>query len=317
MLFRLRDQMLRLKFAGACKGVFRTAPVAMDPSSDVVVLSQLQHKDVLMYLLALKSLAHRISTRAVYVVDDGTLTASDAALLREHIPGLVLLAASAFHSDACPVGGTWERLLAIATLVHDHYVVQLDSDTLTLGPIAEVRDCIAKQAAFVIGTWDNQKVESMRERSDTAKKLVDGLNGHVQVVAEANFDKLDDFASLRYVRGCSGFAGFARGSFAREFIEDISKQMSSAIGKKWSEWGSEQVMSNVVIANVANAVVLPHPKYADCQKMRPGATEFIHFIGSCRFNGGTYARLGADIISALSDPARVPMRPAPRPTLPA
>jgi len=287
----------------------------MDPLSDVAVLSQLQHKDVLMYLLALKSFARRIAPRAVYVVDDGSLTASDAALLSEHIPCLVLLASSAFHSEACPVGGTWERLLAIATLVKDHYVIQLDSDTLTLGPIAEVRDCIAGHAPFVIGTWDNQKIESMQERSATARKRVDGLNGHVQVVAEANFDKLDDFASLRYVRGCSGFAGFARRSVAREFIEDISKQMSSAIGKKWSEWGSEQVMSNVVIANVANSVVLPHPKYADCQKMRPEVTEFIHFIGSCRFDGGTYARLGADLISALSDPARAPTRPAPRPTL--
>ncbi len=59
-----------------------------------------------------------------------------------------------------------------------------------------------------------------------------------------------------------------------------------------AEWGSEQVMSNIVVANVPSAVVLPHPKYADCHKMEPGVTQFIHFIGSCRFDGGNYARLG-------------------------
>jgi hypothetical protein len=58
---------------------------------------------------------------------------------------------------------------------------------------------------------------------------------------EANFDKLEDFRSLRYVRGC---AGFARRSFTREFVERISLQMRAAIGDKWAEWGSEQVMSN-------------------------------------------------------------------------
>jgi hypothetical protein len=33
--------------------------------------------------------------------------------------------------------------------------------------------------------------------------------------------------------------------------------------------------------------------------MRPDVTQFIHFIGSCRFDGGSYARLGAQVIGAL------------------
>ncbi len=67
----------------------------------------------------------------------------------------------------------------------------------------------------------------MRERRETAiEDWLHGRGDHMQVVAEANFDKLSDFESLRYVRGCSGFAGFARQSFTREFVEDISAQMS-------------------------------------------------------------------------------------------
>ena len=48
-----------------------------------------------------------------------------------------------------------------------------------------------------------------------------------------------------------------------------------------------------------SAIVLPHPKYADCHKMQPAVTEFIHFIGSCRFDDGNYARLGAQLIARL------------------
>jgi hypothetical protein len=299
MFYKLKDWIRRSRFAAECNGVLQSPPLALDASSGLVVLSQLQHKDVLMFLLALKSFGRQIKPRAVYVLDDGSLSADDRALLREHVPSLTLLALAAFQSSACPRGGTWERLLAISALVRHSYVIQLDSDTLTLGPIDEVRTCVAEQTAFALGTWDNQKIESMRERCETASRLATRSGEHIQVIAEANFDKLSGFESLRYVRGCSGFAGFARQCFTREFVENISTQMSAAIGDKWSEWGSEQVMSNIVIANVPGAVVLPHPKYGDCHKMKPGLTKFIHFIGSCRFAGGNYAQLGAQVIATL------------------
>jgi hypothetical protein len=299
MFYQLKDRVRRYRFAGACKGVLRAAPAALDASSNLVVLSQVQHKDVLLLLLAVKSFARQVRPREICVLNDGSLSANDRAVLREHLPGVNLLELAEFRSAICPRGGTWERLLAIASLVRDHYVIQLDSDTLTIGSIEEVRHCIERQAAFALGTWNNQRIETMRERCETATKLAHQTDSHVQVVAEANLDKLDDFESLRYVRGCSGFAGFARQSFTREFVEAISGQMQAAIGAKWSEWGSEQVMSNIVIANVPNAIVLPHPKYADCHKMQAGVTEFIHFIGSCRFDGGNYARLGAQVIARL------------------
>ena len=299
MLYKLKDLVRRARFSGECSGILRTGPVSLKAASRMVLLSQLQHKDVLLFMLAVKSFARQVKPRAVYVLDDGSLTSNDRAALGEHVPGLTFLDRAEFRSSACPRGGTWERLLAISALVRDHYVIQLDSDTLTVGAIDEVRACIERQTAFALGTWDRQKVETMRERCDTARKLLPQGHDHVQVVAEAHFDRLREFESLRYVRGCSGFAGFARGSFERSFVEAISEQMGSALGGRWEEWGSEQVMSNIVIANVPNAVVLPHPKYADCHKMKQGVTEFIHFIGACRFDGGNYARLGTELIATF------------------
>ena len=75
--------------------------------------------------------------------------------------------------------------------------------------------------------------------------------------------------------------------------------MRTAIGGKWAEWGSEQVMSSIVVADAPGAVLLPHTKDADCQKMTLGETVFIHFIGSCRLKGEAYAKLAAQVIDAL------------------
>jgi len=299
VFYRLKDRVRRGRFENACRGVLEAAPISSDSASSFVLVSQVQHKDVLMYLLAVKSFAKRLRPQAVHVIDDGSLSANDRGVLRDHVPDLTLLELAQFRSHSCPSGGTWERLLAIARLVQDNYVIQLDSDTLTLGAMDEVRNAVTQEHGFVIGTWNNQKMESMRERCATAKKLVAQPNSHVQLVAEANLDKLTRFESLSYVRGCSGFAGFPRRSFTREFVETTSSQMREGIGARWNEWGSEQVMSNIVVANMPAAMVLPHPKYADCNKMKPGITEFVHFIGSCRFDRGTYATLGAQAIASL------------------
>ena len=299
MFYSLKDRFRRMQFAGQCRGVLATKPVELDPSSPLAILGLLQHKDLLLYLLALKSFARQVRPGAVYVVNDGSLNQEDAAILHKHVPGLSVLDLERFRTAACPRGGCWERLLAIAELVKDHYVIQLDSDTLTVGPIDEVRQCVAGGTAFALGTWDNQDFEPMTARCAHAQALDSGADAHIQLIAEANFDKLADYHTLRYVRGCAGFAGFAQGSFSKDFVENISQQMRAAIGDKWSAWGSEQVMSNIVVANIAKSVVLPHPKYADCTKMKPNHTAFIHFIGSCRFSNGVYAEMGRRTIAAL------------------
>jgi hypothetical protein len=299
MFYRLRDRYARLGFARTCTGILQTSPVVVDASSNVLVLSQLQHKDVLLFLLALKSFARQVPFGRVAVLDDGTLTPEDTTLLGRHVPGLTLLRLHDYRSKACPSGGTWERMLAIASFVGAWYVVQLDSDTLTVSEIDEVQACVQQGRSFALGTWNSQEIESMHERCMTARRLSVTNVTHVQVVAEAHFDRLRNFESLRYIRGCSGFAGFARGSFSRDFVEGISTEMRAAIGKRWEEWGSEQVLSNIVVANAPDAVVLPHPKFADCGKMKAGETAFIHFIGTCRFRNGTYARMGAQVIDRL------------------
>ena len=291
MFYQLKDRLNRLRFAAQCGDIYKTPPLRLDAKSPLTVLSQLQHKDLLLYLWAVKSFALRLPIGQVLVVNDGTLTRGDRETLQRHIPGVRLIEINNIHTSPCPRGGTWERLLSIADSVGDRYIIQLDSDTLALSTLPEIENCISEGRSFVIGTWDRQEFEPMVERQKRAMAEVAKGNHHVQVMAESNFDKLSGFTDMKYVRGCSGFSGFAPGSFTRGFVEDISRQMESALGKKWHEWGSEQVMSNIVVANSPQAAVLPHPKYADCTKMRPSETVFVHFIGTCRFKNGYYEQL--------------------------
>ncbi len=301
MLYQLKDRYRRLLFQLACRSILKSAPIVANPEYGVALLTQLQHKDVLLALIALKTFSAHVPIGSFHVLNDGSLTSGDISLLRSHFKEVMFHGMDAAKNSCCPTGGCWERLLTIAELVKENYVIQLDSDTLALDKLPEIIDCIHSNRSFVIGTWDNQTIESMAERREQANKAASGSAGklHIQITAESNFDKLVRFNELRYVRGCAGFTGFAKQSFSLSFVEEISGQMSNALGDRWREWGSEQVMSNIVVANTKDCYVLPHPKYCDCTKIKHGETVFIHFIGSCRFSGRTYARLAKNATSRL------------------
>jgi hypothetical protein len=298
MLYSLKGRLGRALFASGCRALLDTPPVALCAESQFALLSQIRHSDLLMYLLAVKSFCRWLSPAAIYILDDGSLNGDDREILRKHVPGHRLLEIVDFRSEACPKGGTWERLLAISSKVADHYVIQLDADTVATGPLEEVRACVQHGRAFSIATWDDQRPETMRERWEVASRLAREPHAHVQVVAEAHLDRLEGFETMRYIRGCSGFAGFPQGSFSRENVEHISRQMSRALGDRWREWGTEQFTSNVIVANTPDPAVLPHPKYCDCTQLR-GEPVFVHFIGTCRFSNGTYRRFGGEAIRAL------------------
>ncbi|OAI20502.1 hypothetical protein A1359_03320 [Methylomonas lenta] len=300
MFYQLKDKISRFKFLLACKRIYKTPPVIAQTEKPVAVLTQLQHKDVLLFLIAIKSFTKNVAINKVIIINDGSLTSNDLNTLKTHIPICEIHEAKEFVDDNCPMGGCWERLLAIAHFVQDYYVIQLDSDTLTISDIPEINHNIDSQTGFVIGTWDNQTIESMSICSKRVNQnvLIDS-DSHVQMLAEANFDKLANIENLNYVRGCAGFTGFPQKSFDKDFVVELSQAIENIIGKKWYRWGSEQVMSNIVIANINKNMVLPHPKYCDCTKIETQTTSFIHFIGECRFKSNTYQELAKEIIDSL------------------
>lgn len=298
MFYSLRQRLNYRWFNFRNHAVFNTPKLTCDPNGPVVI-TQLCRRDLVIYLIAIKSFSQQIRPSHVYALDDGSLTADDRVMLQEHIPDLVFLELKDYRSTHCPAGGCWERLLAVAHLCQTHYVVQLDSDTITLGDICEVQNCIKQEESFVISVKDNQEIESMPSAIATARShLLEGSG--IQPLSEASFDQLDNYEALKYARGCAGFSGFAKGSTSRAFIEGISRQMHQALGEPWNEWGTEQVTSNIAIANSPKAIMLPHPKYANCQRIDDSVTQFIHFIGYCRFKEGIYTKTSQKVIAELN-----------------
>lgn len=304
MLYRLRSRLNHRWFDLWIRRVLRTPPVRCDPAAGFVLLTQLCHRDVLMYLLALKSFVRFLAPRRILVLDDGTLTPPDVERLRAHVPEIEISPVAGFRSPRCPPGGTWERLLCAARMVPETTVVQLDADTLSLATPEEVRGAIRTGTSFTLGTPEGQRLAPVAEASERARRIAasDGAAArHVQTALEAALDGLPRAADLRYVRGSSGFAGYAGGSFGVGEVEAFADAMSRLVGAaKFAEWGSEQVASNFLVANAPAATVLPFPKYAYFHPaLNARESAFLHFIGTYRFRKGVYRRLGRAVLDSL------------------
>jgi hypothetical protein len=297
MFYRLRDTLARSRFRHACRGILDTPPIRT-ASAPLTIVSQVSHIDVILYLLAIKSLYRRLGEAEIVVLDDGSLTEADRILLNQHIHGSTIVPIAAIDTGPCPRGGTWERLLFILDRAADRYVIQMDSDTLSTGPLVEVLDHIHHNRPFTLGTAEGRGVTTLAQ---AAERAIAAGGTQINVAAEQAFRDLPDAATRRYVRGSSGFAGFARGGIDRREIEAFSAEMVGLVGTRWTEWGTEQIASNYAVANSPGGGVLPHPAYA-C--LWPGLDaercDFIHFIGTYRFTAGLYARLGRRVIAELS-----------------
>lgn len=277
----------------------RNTPAVPPGSENFIALSMVQHRDVLPYLLALKSFARFLSPTRVVLIADPTLDATDRALLRRHVPHLECREAAEFHRDGIPQGGTWERLTAISHYALQSYVVQLDADTVAIHDLPAVRQAIRDRVSFALGTEDVQSIVSCAEMAAWAKPRLNGQD-HTQLLAEASLDRFDTSGRYRYARGCSGFSGFAAGSVEPAQVHDVSVRMAALMGAQWSAWGSEQFASNLLVCSSPGARLLPHPGYCNPGRIT-AATVFLHFIGYVRHRSGLYARLARQVSRELNE----------------
>jgi hypothetical protein len=306
MFFRARRALGRAWFDFSCRALLRTPPVLCN-DENLTRVSMLCHGEVVMYLLAVKSFCRQLArVPKVVILDDGTLTPPDRAKLHFHIPRCRIVHISEVASDRCPRGSCWERLLLISDLVEESYVVQLDSDTVTAYSIAEVEQCIARNQCFTLmGDRSHPEIESMTSACLRSKTNLDPM---VQAVCERSFDQLPESDSLKYVRGNAGFTGFAKGSISRKNVVWFSDLMRRIAKEKWDQWGSEQVTSNLLVANSTDPHLLQFPKYLSYWAHPDVAyadAAFIHFIGPHRFSNGFYVASARKVIADLSrDPER-------------
>ena len=303
MFFRARRAVHRAWFDLTCRSLLDTPPMVSDDDS-FTLASMTCHGELMMYLLAAKSFCFQYGrTPNIVLLDDGSLTKSDHSKIRRHLPKVNIFHIADVPKSRVPKGGSWESFLHVCDIVQDSYVVQLDSDTLTLGPIPEIRDCIESNRSFtLLGDRSYPEIEPMLEACQRFKQ---NLSPMVQAVCERSFDQLSEAASLKYVRGNAGLIGFPKGSLNRKKIEWFSDLMRRIAGDTWDEWGSEQVTSNLLIANTPDAVALPSPKYVSYWAHPDVPYEeaaFLHFIGPFRFANGFYLKKAKATMALLHQP---------------
>src|SRR6476660_1409582 len=111
-----------------CIAAITDTPPIQTMDTGVMLFSMLRHSDVLMYLVAIKSVYSCLGPGLITILDDGSLTEMDRALLGAHVSGIRFLDVNAVNTDRFPKGGTWERLLSVIDLTEHHYVIQVDAD---------------------------------------------------------------------------------------------------------------------------------------------------------------------------------------------
>ncbi|MBA4306268.1 MAG: hypothetical protein C0429_05975 [Sphingopyxis sp.] len=274
----------------AVRSILDTPPIT--PLDDGVILFSMIGTAVLLpYLVAVKSLHAQLRRGRIMLLDDGTLTAADKALIDAHCGKPKILTFADIQTAPCPQGNCWERLLAILDLRRDHYVIQLDSDTVTLGPVSEIAAAIEANRSFTLGGG----VEDVQHGFMTVPHMIrtiypDGpIYPHIQSVIEASLRDVPGAADLKYIRGCAGFAGFAKSADGRAMAERFAVDAGRVVGSRFCEWGSEQAASNFVVANDPDPIQLPYERYTNhWEEALPPDPAFIHYIGTYRYDRGSY-----------------------------
>ncbi len=297
MLFNIRREFNREFFNLMTKDIKKKLRIKPQGDSNFTILTQLCSSDINMYLIAMASFCRFVVPKKVIVVAD-RLTNDEVALLAQCIEGIHIIPIAEAGCEDLPSGGCWERLISIHKLIDNNYVVQLDADTITLQYPDEVVAAINGNRSFTLPTKMGQEIWTLTE---TADKIASIEGDHVQLRAEKSFSKLASPDTRLYVRGCAGFAGFAKGSAVLEALIDFNRELEAAIGKKeWNQWGSEQVASNYVIANTPHALILPFSKYPYYEVgLNLDGAAFVHFIGGSRYKRGVYMNLSRQLISQL------------------
>ncbi|MEO6153914.1 MAG: hypothetical protein ABIT09_05350 [Croceibacterium sp.] len=298
--YRWRTQRDAARHAQAIIGVLDTPPIV--PRADGLVLfSMIGTAVVLPYLVAVKSLWHQLDRGRVTLLDDGTLTAQDRALLAHHCGDPEIIGLGSVQLGPFPRGGCWERLLTILDRRRADYWVQLDSDTVTVGAVPEIESAIARNRSFMLLGGSESEAGPETLVRFAARLHPDGPeDGHVQTRIESRLGQLPTEPGWRYVRGCAGYAGFAAQGTDRRLAEAFLGQMERMLGSDIALWGTEQVASNFQLANDPGVVMLPYRRYLNYWGERWSEdAAFVHFVGTHRHHDGAYEAASRTAIAAI------------------
>lgn len=293
MFYNLRRNLRYFHFHRQIGRLLDTPPIAIR-DAPLTVVSLVAGYDVKLYLLGIKSLYRRLQRGKILVIADGISPAS-RELIRRHIPLVEFEDIENIHTGPIQKGGTWERLVYCIERSAQDYVIQMDSDVLCVGPIPEVLESVAGNRAFALADGIPKKPLAHWVEDAIARN-----SDNIVIEFEKRGPEFPNSENVLYLRGSSGFAGFAQGAITRDFLEDFHAKGMALLGPRWREWGTEQIASNFAIANSPDSVPLPKPKYLTWERQAiPADISLLHFLGYCRFDQGIYSTFANREIDAL------------------
>lgn len=295
------EKFMKLRFGRVARGVRNTPPITYRESKSVTILSMVGNDTVDMYLLAIKSFMKNFGYGNIEVINDGSLTEGDINVLHDHIPGVNISESSMIDTLNCPSYISWKRLFRAQQLAESSYVIQLDSDTLSLGPLVDVHNHVQSNTGFLTG--------SKRWNGPVDVEFLHGIvsqwkSTHVQARAENNFKYLSFFKNgTKYLRGCAGFAGYPKNFANVDNIAELSENIQYYVGEDWIKWGSEQTATMCLISKCQGSKILPWPYYQNYgmpfSSEKIASMNLVHFIGSNRFKDSEYLKLSKMVIKSL------------------
>jgi hypothetical protein len=294
------------------RGIAKTRPIPTNPDADTGLHSAVPHRYLFAYLVAAKTFLRYEQNVAVYVHDDGSLTPEDVALIREHLPGVLVV-------DRATADRTFEERVSDPLLVkvrrsYTSYlklfdptlmstrkrIFIVDTDTIFLRPPRAVMEWVLRGGA----PWYH-RVHPGRMHKKSAPSgppKVDGLHVQASVTRELDDINRELGTAYQYHPGFnSGFIGYERGTVTFDELGRLFSVLHRRFADKIFRWGAEQTVHGMVLC-AKGATALPLDEYfvfTQNNLALADAATFIHFIGENRFYAMKYPRLAWKAISEL------------------
>jgi len=206
--------------------VFDTPPIIANANPELIIVSLIYSPAVHMTLVAIKSFRRFYGSASVELIDDGSLTKKDICKIEAHLIGVKIIHINDINIDFCPKGGTWERLCYIIERSQSAYVIQVDTENLTTGPVTEIYKMVHSNISFAVGApmWPEKIPLSY------LNTFPDALNNkHVQVQGESLLDNIESLELNGYLRTCSAFTGFAKGKFTLKHLDNFRMKCKTCL----------------------------------------------------------------------------------------
>lgn len=261
------------RHAEAAAGVLHTAPIVPSGTGPAMI-SLLGTADVLPYLVAIKSFHRALARGRIVIVDDGTLTGEDRAILAHHCGDPEILPHKAVRRGPFPPGGAWALLLTMLDRRAGQYWIALDPRTVTLAKLPEIEAAMAGNRSFALvgGEASGGPIRRLERRA----AVLAGTRG------------------WRYRAGCAGLVGFAAGGGGRTLATTVLRELV-ALG----EPATAELARNLLLANEAEPVWLPRQAYSVHGAEESGQGAAFRYFPKGSDDGEAYAMASREAISRL------------------